>query len=650
MNFPADIAAVFLPFAGAFVAGLFGRKIGDKASQIVTCGCVLIAACLSVYLFYDVALQGHATNRVLSDWIQSGTLSVSWGIKIDALAALMLVVVTFVSAMVHLYSIAYMKTDKSKPRFMAFISLFTFFMSVLVTSPNLVQMYFGWEGVGLMSYLLIGFWYERPAANDASIKAFMLNRAGDFGFLLGILGCFVLFGSVDFAAIVSKAKDVAPERWTFLGAALPAMTTVCFLLFMGAMGKSAQLGFHAWLPDAMEGPTPVSALIHAATMVTAGVFMLARLSPMFEYAPHVLSFIAVIGALTSVFAAVIGLTQFDIKRVIAYSTMSQLGLMFCAAGVSAYSASIFHLSTHAFFKALLFLCAGSVIHALSGEQDMRKMGGLCRATPYTYALMWIGALSLMGIGIESVFGFAGFYSKDLILESALAKGTTLGTFVYGVGTLTAFLTAFYMGRLIFMTFHGDVREDDAVLEKVHESSWTLLAPLVPLALGAIFVGWGCFDWFGGEGRAAFWKDAIFVLPESDSIAAVKDLSIVYKLLPAVATILGLGLSYIFYLRNPEMPAIVSTAFGSLYRLVYHKFYFDELYAALFVRPSRSLGNFLWKKGDDALIDGFGPDGFAALSLRLARRVSALESGYIYHYAFAMVLGVSAFVTWFWLKG
>ncbi len=650
MTIPLDIAVVFLPLLGAIFAGFFGRRLGDKASQIVTSGCVLAAAGLSVYLFRDVPLLGHATTRVLFDWIHSGALEVSWGIKIDTLTAVMLVVVNGVSAMVHIYSIGYMSHDKSKPRFMAYLGLFTFFMLMLVTSANLLQMFFGWEGVGLSSYLLINFWYEKVSANDASIKAFLVNRVGDFGFVLGIFGCFMLFGSLDYSVIFSKAPDLATTQWIFLGHTLPALTTVCLLLFVGAMGKSAQLGLHTWLPDAMEGPTPVSALIHAATMVTAGVFMVARLSPVFEYAPDALHFVAIIGALTCIFAASIGLTQFDIKRVIAYSTMSQLGYMFFAAGVSAYSAAIFHLMTHAFFKALLFLCAGSVIHALSGEQDMRKMGGIWRVVPVTYVLMVIGSLALAGIGVDGVFGFAGFYSKDLILESAIGSGSGIGTFVYVLGLISAFITAFYSWRLLILTFHGESRATPHVLEHAHESPWVMLAPIVPLAIGAVFAGWFAFDWFGGEGREAFWNGAIFVLPQHDSIAAAYHVAEIYKWLPVIVAVFGIVMAYVFYVAMPALPAIASTAFGWLYHLVVHKFYFDDIYDALFVRPARWIGSFLWEVGDDALIDGYGPDGFAALSLRIARRVGALESGYLYHYAFAMVIGVAGFISWFWLRG
>lgn len=644
------IAVVFLPLLGALIAGLFGRLIGDRASQFVTCACVLAAACFSIYLFVDVALHGNAVNIVLMDWMQSGTFTTTWNIKIDTLTAVMLIVVNGVSSMVHVYSVGYMSHDKSIPRFMSYLSLFTFFMLMLVTSANLLQMFFGWEGVGVASYLLINFWYEKESANNASIKAFLVNRVGDMGFALGIFGCFMLFGSVDYAAMFAKAPDLVTTDWIFLGHTFPALTTVCLLLFIGAMGKSAQLGLHTWLPDAMEGPTPVSALIHAATMVTAGVFMIARLSPMFEYAPDALKVVAIVGALTCIVAASIGLTQFDIKRVIAYSTMSQLGYMFFAAGVSAYSAAIFHLMTHAFFKALLFLGAGSVIHAMSGEQDMRKMGGIWRKIPVTYALMWIGSLALAGIGIDDVFGFAGFYSKDLILESALASDTPVGHFVYVLGLIAVFMTAFYSWRLIIMTFHGKPRADHHTMEHVHESSWIMLAPLMPLALGAIFAGWFAYDWFAGDNRAEFWKGAILVLPQHDSIAASKNLPKFEDWLPLGLALPGIFFAYIFYAVKPEWPGKFAKAMGGLYRLVYHKYYFDELYDRLFVRPARWLGKFLWDSGDTAVIDGFGPDGFAALSMRIATKVSALESGYVYHYAFAMVIGVAAFISWFWLRG
>jgi len=649
MGASLDILAVFLPLLGAAIAGLFGRAIGDRASQIVTCGCLLIAAGCSIAIFNDVAFGHHVMDRTLMHWFDSGPLSVDWALHIDTLTAVMLVVVNGVSSMVHVYSVGYMSHDKSIPRFMAYLSLFTFFMLMLVTSANLVQMFFGWEGVGLASYLLINFWYEKTSANNAAIKAFIVNRVGDFGFVLGIFGCFMIFGSVNYTAIFARAPELASMQFVFLGHTLPALTTVCLLLFVGAMGKSAQLGLHTWLPDAMEGPTPVSALIHAATMVTAGVFMLARLSPLFEYAPDALMVVAIVGALTAIVAASIGLTQFDIKRVIAYSTMSQLGYMFFAAGVSAYSAAIFHLMTHAFFKALLFLGAGSVIHAMSGEQDMRKMGGIWKKIPYTYALMWIGSLALAGVGLENVFGFAGFYSKDMILESAIASGKWYGELAYILGLCAAFMTAFYSWRLIIMTFHGTSRADHHTQEHVHESPPVMLLPLVPLAIGAIFAGWYAVDWFGGDGREAFWGKAIFVLSGHDSVGARENIPEYEKWFPLGIILPGIFFAYIFYIVKPSWPGKAANALGALYRLVYHKYYFDEIYDAVFVQSARRLGDILWKGGDDGVIDRFGPDGFAALAVRLAGRISALETGYVYTYAFAMVIGVAGFVTWFWYR-
>jgi NADH-quinone oxidoreductase subunit L len=650
MTLPLDFAAVFLPLLGALIAGLFGRKIGDRRSQIVTCGAMLIAATISIWIFIDVALHGNARSHTLINWITSGTFSVDWELRIDTLTAVMLVVVNGVSSMVHLYSIGYMAHDKSIPRFMSYLSLFTFFMLMLVTSGNLLQMFFGWEGVGLASYLLIGFWFEKDSANAAAIKAFLVNRVGDFGFALGIFGCFMIFGSIEFDAMFKKAPDLAHLQFIFLGHTLPALTTVCLLLFVGAMGKSAQLGLHTWLPDAMEGPTPVSALIHAATMVTAGVFMVARLSPMFEYAPTALMVVTIIGALTCFIAGTIGMTQFDIKRVIAYSTMSQLGYMFIAAGISAYSAAIFHLMTHAFFKALLFLGAGSVIHAMSGEQDMRKMGGIWRKIPVTYALMWIGSLALAGIGLEDVFGMAGFYSKDLILESAIASGHWYGMFAYILGTITVFMTAFYSWRLLIMTFHGAPRADHHTMEHVHESSWIMLGPLIPLALGAIFAGWYADDWFAGDARFDFWKHAIFVMPQDDAIAAIERIPEYEKWFPLGVAVPGILFAYLFYMLKPAWPGKIAASLGRFYRLVYRKYYFDEMYDYLFVRNAFRLGEIFWKKGDDGIIDRFGPDGVAKETLAAAKRIGALQTGYVYTYAFAMVIGLAAFVTWFWVRG
>jgi len=650
MTFYLDLAAVFLPLFGAFVAGLFGRKIGDRGSQIVTCGPMLLAAVISIKIFIDVALHGEARSHTLINWITSGSFSVDWALRIDTLTAIMLVVVNGVSSMVHVYSVGYMSHDKSIPRFMSYLSLFTFFMLMLVTSDNLLQMFFGWEGVGLASYLLINFWFEKDSANKAAIKAFLVNRVGDFGFALGIFGCFMIFGSLQYDAMFQKAPQLASLQFMFLGHSLPALTTVCLLLFVGAMGKSAQLGLHTWLPDAMEGPTPVSALIHAATMVTAGVFMVARLSPMFEYAPTALMVVTIVGALTCFVAGTIGLTQFDIKRVIAYSTMSQLGYMFFACGVSAYSAGIFHLMTHAFFKALLFLGAGSVIHAMSGEQDMRKMGGIWKKIPYTYALMWIGSLALAGIGIEDVFGMAGFYSKDMILDAALASGRWYGAVAYALGITTVFFTAFYSWRLLIMTFHGKPRADHHTMDHVHESPWIMLLPLMPLALGAIFAGWYAVGWFENDTATSFWHGAIFVLPADESIAAGEELPEWEKIMPLIAAALpGIVFAYIFYMLKPSLPGKVAGALGGIYRLVFNKYYFDEWYDRIFVRGAFRLGAILWKRGDDGTIDRFGPDGVAALSGRVAKRMGALQNGYVYTYAFAMVIGLAAFVTWFWIK-
>jgi NADH-quinone oxidoreductase subunit L len=643
------LLAVFLPLLAAIVAGLLNRRLGDMSAQFVTCACVLLAATASVVLFQQVALEGHAREFVLFTWLSSGDLTVNWAIKLDTLTAVMLVVVNGVSAMVHLYSVGYMSHDESKPRFMAYLSLFTFFMLMLVTSNNLLQMFFGWEGVGLASYLLINFWYEKDSANKASIKAFLVNRVGDFGFILGIFGCYLLFGSVEFSVIFAKAAEMANVTFNFLGHDLPALTTICLLLFIGAMGKSAQLGLHTWLPDAMEGPTPVSALIHAATMVTAGVFMVARLSPMFEFAPVALMVVAVVGALTAIVAATIGMTQFDIKRVIAYSTMSQLGYMFFALGVSAYSAGIFHLMTHAFFKALLFLGAGSVIHALSGEQDMRKMGGVWKKIPFTYALMWIGSLALAGLGISGVFGMAGFYSKDMILEAAWADHTWFGTMAYWLGIAAAFMTAFYSWRLIILTFHGQPRADHHTMEHVHESPWIMLGPLLPLAAGAILAGYFGYELFVGEERAEFWRVAILVLAPNDTLEAAHHAPLWVKMLPVGVAITGIALAYLFYLVWPGVPEKIATSLGAVYRLVFNKYYFDEIYDFLFVRPAQWLGRFFWKVGDDMVIDGLGPNGIAKLAQYVARRASALQTGYVYHYAFAMVIGLAAILTWFWAR-
>ncbi|WP_454018167.1 NADH-quinone oxidoreductase subunit L [Azospirillum sp. Marseille-Q6669] len=615
--------------------------VGDRAAQFVTTGAVLLSAILSWVLFFDVAVGGHPRTIELMSWMRSGSLDVSWALRVDQLTAVMLVVVNTVSSMVHLYSIGYMAEDPQKPRFMGYLSLFTFAMLMLVTADNLVQLFFGWEGVGLASYLLINFWYEKPSANNAAIKAFLVNRVGDFGFVLGIFAIFVLTGSVQFDAIFAKAPELAGQTLHFLSWNFDALTITCLLLFIGAMGKSAQLGLHTWLPDAMEGPTPVSALIHAATMVTAGVFMVCRLSPVFEYAPTALEIVAVVGALTAFVAATIGFTQFDIKRVIAYSTMSQLGYMFFAAGVSAYGAAMFHLFTHAFFKALLFLGAGSVIHALHHEQDMRNMGGVWRKIPFTYAVMWIGNLALAGLPF-----FAGYYSKDMILEAAFASASPVGKFAFALGIAAALLTAFYSWRLLFMTFHGKPRMEKSVFDHAHESPIVMLIPLGVLAVGALFAGFGFHELFIGHSMEHFWGKTILVLADNNSIEAAHHHTPGWvKLAPLVVGLIGIALAYIMYMAMPGLPEKVATTFRGVHQFLYNKWYFDELYDRLFVRTAKYLGYGLWKSGDGAVIDGVGPDGIAAATRDVAARASRLQSGYVYHYAFAMVIGVVLLVAW-----
>ena len=640
-----ELAAVFLPLLAFLVAAPFGRLIGDRASMAITTGAVVLAMLASWVLFFTVT-GGETRIVTLFTWIDSGDFDVAWALRVDTLTVVMLIVVNTVSAMVHIYSIGYMSHDPNRSKFFAYFSLFTFMMLMLVTADNLVQLYFGWEGVGLTSYLLIGFWHERASANNASIKAFVMNRVGDFGFALGIMGVFLLFGTVEFEGIFAAAAEHADTTFMFLGAEVHALTTICLLLFVGAMGKSAQLGLHTWLPDAMEGPTPVSALIHAATMVTAGVFMLVRLSPIYEYAPAALAVVAVLGALTAFVAATIALTQHDIKRVIAYSTMSQLGYMFFAIGVSAYSAAIFHLMTHAFFKALLFLGAGSVIHAMSDEQDMRKMGGLYRLIPQTYALMWIGSLALAGIGIPYLIGFAGFYSKDIVLEAAIADHTWFGDLAYWLGIAAAVMTAFYSWRLLFLTFHGTSRADEHTVAHVHESPPVMLVPLYVLAFGAVFAGALGYGDFVSYGREAFWGESVFVLPGNDTIEAAHHLHPFFIILPAVAAVLGILLAYWFYIRKPGLPQKVASGAGPLDRLFARKWYFDEIYNALVVLPARGLGWGLWRGGDNGIIDGLGPNGMAASAKGLSRLARRLQTGYLYHYAFVMLVGVLLLLSWY----
>jgi len=635
---------VFLPLIGSMIAGImvFATVGADKeakhkldvASQVVTCGLMIISAVLAVLIFIDVGLNGNTRTTELFTWIQSGSFEFSWALKVDTLTSVMMIVVCVVSAMVHVYSVGYMHHDSSVPRFMSYLSLFTFMMLMLITADNLVQMFFGWEGVGLASYLLIGFWYKKPSANAAAIKAFVVNRVGDFGFGLGIFATFLLFDTVHLDTIFSSVPDHTDTMLNVFGMEFHALTIICLLLFIGAMGKSAQLGLHTWLPDAMEGPTPVSALIHAATMVTAGVFMVARLSPMFEYSDVALTVVTVVGASTAIFAATIGCVQNDIKRVIAYSTCSQLGYMFFACGVSAYSAGVFHLMTHGFFKALLFLGAGAVIHAMSDEQDMRKMGGIWKMIPVTYGLMWVGSWALVGLP-----PFSGYFSKDIVLEAAYASQTGVGQYAFWMGITAALLTAFYSWRLLFMTFHGKPRCDETVLAHVHESPKVMLIPLFVLAIGAIGAGWLTYDLFVGDGRAEFWGDAILVLPSHPALADAHHVPtwVVYS--PIIVTVIGIAAAYVMYVAKPDIPGQIATKFQGVYQFLLNKWYFDELYDKIFVRPSFALGRSFWKGGDGALIDGVGPDGVASAVKILARRASALQTGYLYHYAFAMLIGI-----------
>ena len=635
------VAVVFLPLLAAIIAGFFGRATGDRGAQLVTCGALLLSAALSLFLFRDILATEEVRIIPLFSWIVAGGVDVVWSIRLDTLSGVMIVVVSVVSSMVHVYSIGYMAEDPSIPRFMSYLSLFTFFMLSLVTADNFVQLFFGWEGVGLMSYLLVGFWYDRASANAAAIKAFVVNRVGDFGFSLGIYAVFVIFGSLDFGTVFSAAPRAVGTTMEFLGWHVDSLTLACILLFIGAMGKSAQIPLHTWLPDAMEGPTPVSALIHAATMVTAGVFMVARLSPLFEYAPTALGVVGIIGGTTAMFAASIGMAQPDIKKVVAYSTCSQLGYMFSAAAVSAYGAAIFHLFTHAFFKGLLFLCCGSVIHAMGGEQDMRRMGGLWRKTPITYATMWVGALSLSAIPF-----FSGYYSKDTILDAAWASGTAVGRYAWLLGTVGAFMTAFYISRVMFMTFHGEPRAAEETMHHAHESPWVMLVPLIVLAIGAAFFGFLGYDFFVGHDRAGFWKSAILVLPQYDSLDAAEGNPLLVRYLPLIVAVIGIAVAYVFYVVDPRIPVRLASQYRALYLFLLNKWYFDELYDWLFVRPAMSVGDGLWKSGDGAVIDGLGPDGVAAVTRDLARQASRLQTGYLYHYAFAMMIGLVAFVTWY----
>ena len=675
---------VFLPLAAAFVAGLFGGAIGKVPAKLITTGALFASCALSWPIFLGF-LGGSADAQVVTvlQWVASGDLAFDWALRVDTLTAVMLVVITSVSALVHLYSWGYMDEDPNQQRFFAYLSLFTFAMLMLVTADNLVQMFFGWEGVGLASYLLIGFWYKKPSANAAAIKAFVVNRVGDLGFMLGIFGTFLVFGTVSIPAILEAAPAMSGSSITFMGMRLMTMDILCLLLFVGAMGKSAQLGLHTWLPDAMEGPTPVSALIHAATMVTAGVFMVCRLSPMFETAPVALTVVTVIGGATCLFAATIGTTQWDIKRVIAYSTCSQLGYMFFAAGVGAYGVAMFHLFTHAFFKALLFLGAGAVIHAMHHEQDMRYYGALRKRIPITFWAMMAGTLAITGVGVVDVFGFAGFYSKDAILEAAFARGTASANFAFWAGAIAAMLTSFYSWRLMFLTFWGKPRwadsehiqhavhhghdepeehnpaaQEDAghsVAHHVpstdekdgtagyhpHEAPWVMLIPLVVLSMGAVFAGFVFYEPFvNAEG---FWNGAVFF--NENLVHAMHGVPMWVKLTATVAMALGLLTAWYSYIRNPEVPEAAAQQLGPIYRFFLNKWYFDELYNFLFVKPAFWLGRVFWKVLDIGIIDRFGPDGAAWVVRQGSVGAKRFQSGMLNTYALIMLLGLVAAITW-----
>ncbi len=653
-------AIVFLPLVGFLIAGALGRFIGARASELVTTGLLFVAGALSWTMFVDVAVgHNHGSTPVLANWITSGAMKVDWALRVDTLTAVMLVVVTSVSSLVHLYSIGYMHEDPARPRFFAYLSLFTFAMLMLVTADNLVQMFFGWEGVGLASYLLIGFWYERPSANAAAIKAFVVNRVGDFGFALGIFLVFYLTKSVAFDEVFAALPPLANKPLHIFGMDVDALTLAAFLLFTGAMGKSAQFLLHTWLPDAMEGPTPVSALIHAATMVTAGVFMVARLSPIFELAPDALTFVTIIGAVTAFFAATVGLVQNDIKRVIAYSTCSQLGYMFVAEGVGAYSLGIFHLFTHAFFKALLFLGAGSVIHAMHHEQDMRHMGGLRKEIPFTFAMMTIGTLALTGFPYT-----AGYFSKDGIIEAAFTAGEHHGAAMFGFAStvVAAGLTSFYSWRLVFMTFfghrtgHGAAHGHDAPSHghddhhhghhAPHESPVVMLIPLAVLATGAVAAGFVFEPYFAGHAYEEFWKGALFTAEHNHVLHEMHEIPHWVSYVPTAMMALGFLVSLYVYVLKPGTAQKLAAAAPGLYRFLLNKWYFDELYDALFVRPAFAIGRLFWKGGDARIIDGIGPDGVAARVADGARIAVRLQTGYVYHYAFAMLIGVAAVITWF----
>jgi len=632
-----ELTLLFLPLLSFIISGFFGKYIGDRISVIITSLFVSISAVLALLVFYLVITQGYENNIVIASWLHSGSLNVNWSIKIDALSAVMLVVVTLISSLVHIYSIGYMFQDPHKPRFMAYLSLFTFAMLTLVTSDNFLQLFFGWEGVGLCSYFLIGFWYKKDSANAAAIKAFIVNRVGDFGFALGIFLIFYLFGTVNYNEVFQQIPQNLNNELTFLGLHINSIDLICMLLFIGAMGKSAQIFLHTWLPDAMEGPTPVSALIHAATMVTAGVFLVVRCSPIFEYSQLTLNIITFVGMSTAFFAATVALVQNDIKKIIAYSTCSQLGYMFFAAGVGAYNVAMFHLFTHAFFKALLFLGSGSVIHSFKNEQNINQMGGVWKKLPYTWVLMIIGTLALTGFPFLS-----GFYSKDAIIEYAYLRGNTAGYCAVVVGIFTALLTSIYSWKLIFKTFHGTYNNKKLKINTMHESSFVMLAPLIILAIGAIFAGYFFKELFIGRSSSNyFWTDSIkFLLPLS---LDHPPLWIIY--ITPIIVILSIPLSYYLFVKNKNITNWLANENQPLYNFLLNKWYFDELYDFLFVKQFKKIGIFFWKRVDIKIIDRFGPDGISNLIKNFSNKAVKFQSGFIYQYAFIMLLGFTALLTY-----
>ena len=631
-----EYSILFLPLIASIISGFFGKFIGDKGSEIITSLFVSISAILSFVVFYRVINDGYSNNLIIATWINSGSLNANWSINVDALSSVMLVVVTLVSSLVHIYSIGYMSHDPHKQRFMAYLSLFTFAMLTLVTSDNFIQLFFGWEGVGLCSYFLIGFWYKKESANAAAIKAFVVNRVGDFGFALGIFLIFYIFDTVNYDEVFQKIPLFLDNRLVFLGINVKSVDLICLLLFLGAMGKSAQFLLHTWLPDAMEGPTPVSALIHAATMVTAGVFLVVRCSPIYEYSELALSIITIVGILTAFFAATVALVQSDIKKIIAYSTCSQLGYMFFAAGIGAYNVAMFHLFTHAFFKALLFLGSGSVIHSFKDEQNINQMGGVWKKLPYTYSLMIIGTLALTGFPFLS-----GFYSKEAIIEFAFLRGNTLGMFAAYSGIFVALLTSIYSWRLIFKTFHGNYNNSKVSIESMHESPLVMLLPLLVLAIGSIFAGIlfkGLF--IGHEMSYDFWGSSIkFLEPLS-----IKHPPTWFLFLTPALVIISIPISFYLFIINKRVVEELVRMNRPLYLFLKNKWYFDELYDYIFVSPSKRIGKFLWKKIDESIIDRFGPDGISQLIKNFSIRAVKFQSGFIYQYAFVILIGFSILLT------